>query len=43
MVKEFDAVYAISKDKKIEMRTAAYVLALGRIDQATKDMGTAYK
>ncbi|MFH2106191.1 MAG: Glu/Leu/Phe/Val dehydrogenase [Candidatus Micrarchaeota archaeon] len=43
MVKEFNAVYAISKQKNVEMRTAAYVLALGRIDQATKDMGTAYK
>lgn len=37
MVNEFNATYAIHHDKKIDMRTAAYVLALGRIDQATKD------
>jgi glutamate dehydrogenase/leucine dehydrogenase len=37
MVKEFDATVDISKEKGIDMRTAAYVLALGRIDEATKD------
>jgi glutamate dehydrogenase/leucine dehydrogenase len=37
MVKEFTATFDIHKSKKIDMRTAAYVLALGRIDQATKD------
>jgi glutamate dehydrogenase len=37
MVTEFNATFDISKEKKIDMRTAAYVLALGRIDQATKD------
>jgi len=37
MVKEFNATYEIHSSKKIDMRTAAYVLALGRIDQATKD------
>ncbi len=38
MVKEFGTTFDIAKEKKIDMRTAAYVLALGRIDQATKDM-----
>ena len=36
MVKEFNEVFKIHSDKKIDMRTAAYVLALGRIDRATK-------
>ncbi len=31
MVKEFDNVYKISKEKKIDMRTAAYVLAIKRL------------
>lgn len=38
IVKEFNATFDIHSKKKIDMRTAAYVLALGRIDQATKDM-----
>ncbi len=37
MVKEFGATFDIHEKKKIDMRTAAYVLALGRIDEATKD------
>jgi len=37
MTKEFNATFELSKSKSIGMRTAAYVLALGRIDQATKD------
>ncbi len=37
MVKEFNAVFNIHKEKKVDMRTAAYVLALGRIDESTKD------
>jgi glutamate dehydrogenase len=37
MVKEFNSTFELSKSKNIDMRTAAYVLALGRIDQATKD------
>ncbi|MDD5022891.1 MAG: Glu/Leu/Phe/Val dehydrogenase, partial [Candidatus ainarchaeum sp.] len=37
MKKEFNEVYKISVEKKTSMRTAAYVLALGRIDQAIKD------
>ena len=37
MVNEFNATFDIHKQKNIDMRTAAYVLALGRIDEATKD------
>lgn len=37
MIREFNSVYEIHKNKKIDMRTAAYVLALGRIDEATKN------
>jgi glutamate dehydrogenase/leucine dehydrogenase len=37
MVKEFNATFDIHKEKKVSMRTAAYVLALGRIDEATRD------
>jgi glutamate dehydrogenase/leucine dehydrogenase len=37
MVKEFGTVFDTHKEKNIDMRTAAYVLALGRIDEATKD------
>jgi len=34
MVREFDNVYKISKEKKIDMRTAAYVLAVKRLAEA---------
>ncbi|MBD3210756.1 glutamate dehydrogenase [Candidatus Micrarchaeota archaeon] len=37
MVKEFETTFSIHREKEIDMRTAAYVLALGRIDEATKD------
>lgn len=37
MTKEFNSTFELSRSKNIDMRTAAYVLALGRIDQATKD------
>jgi glutamate dehydrogenase len=37
MVNEFNATFDISKEKNIDMRTAAYVVALSRIDEATKD------
>jgi glutamate dehydrogenase/leucine dehydrogenase len=37
MIREFNATFGIHKEKGINMRTAAYVLALGRIDEATKD------
>lgn len=36
MVREFDNVYKISKEKKIDMRTAAYVLAVERLAEAIK-------
>jgi len=36
MVEEFNTVYNTHKEKGTDMRTAAYVLALGRIDEATK-------
>lgn len=36
MVKEFNSTFDIHEKKKVDMRTAAYVLALGRIDEATK-------
>jgi len=37
MVKEFNATFDLHSKKKVDMRTAAYVLALGRINEATKD------
>jgi glutamate dehydrogenase len=37
MDKEFNATFDIHKGKNVDMRTAAYVLALGRIDEATRD------
>ena len=37
MIKEFGTTFDLHKEKNIDMRTAAYVLALGRIDEATKD------
>jgi glutamate dehydrogenase/leucine dehydrogenase len=37
MVKEFDSVFHLHDKVGIDMRTAAYVLALERIDEATKD------
>ena len=36
MRREFNAVYDFSKQKKVSMRTAAFALALQRIEQATK-------
>lgn len=40
MERETSAVLAIAEEKKIPLRTAAYVHALGRIEQATSDRGT---
>ncbi len=37
MVREFNKTFGIHKEKSVDMRTAAYVLALSRIDQAIKD------
>jgi len=36
MIREFNLIYKIHEDKKVDMRTAAYVSALGRIDEAVK-------
>ncbi|MEA1981445.1 MAG: Glu/Leu/Phe/Val dehydrogenase [candidate division Zixibacteria bacterium] len=36
MIKEFDNVWTIAQDKKIDLRTAAYILAIGRIVEAIK-------
>ena len=40
MSREFNNVYDIMQDKQIDMRTAAYVLALKRIGQAVAAHGT---
>lgn len=37
MIKEFDSIYSMRTKKKIKMRTAAFVLALERIDKAVKE------
>jgi glutamate dehydrogenase/leucine dehydrogenase len=37
MVKEFGTTFDIHKQKSLDMRTAAYVLALGRLDEAIRD------
>ncbi len=39
MVKSFNDVYKIAQDKNLDMRTAAYVLAVGRVAEATKLRG----
>jgi glutamate dehydrogenase/leucine dehydrogenase len=39
MVDAFEAVYAIHKERKINMRQAAYVLAMGRVVEAIKLRG----
>ena len=41
MVREFNAVYGSMKEKSIDMRTAAYALALTRIGEAIGAQGTA--
>jgi glutamate dehydrogenase (NADP+) len=41
MAKQFNAVYDLMIEKKIDMRTAAYVLALNRIGEAVASQGTA--
>jgi glutamate dehydrogenase (NADP+) len=40
MVREFDRIYTIMHDKKIDMRTAAYVHALNRYSEAVVAQGT---
>ena len=41
MAREFNAVYDFMGQKEIDMRTAAYALALGRIGAAIASQGTA--
>ena len=41
MAREFNAVYDLMELKEIDMRTAAYTLALNRIGQAIASQGTA--
>ena len=40
MAREFNAVFDFMELKEIDMRTAAYVHALGRIDEALTAHGT---
>ena len=40
MTREFGAVHDLAAEKKIDMRTAAYVHALSRIGQAIESTGT---
>ncbi|MCE5231651.1 Glu/Leu/Phe/Val dehydrogenase [bacterium] len=40
MVREFNSIYDLSKEKKIDMRTAAYAHAIRRIGRAIESMGT---
>jgi glutamate dehydrogenase (NAD(P)+) len=39
MVAAFDAVWQISQERKVTMRTAAYILGIGRVAQATELAG----
>ena len=39
MAAAFDAVWQIGQDKKVPLRTAAYILAIGRVAQATELAG----
>jgi len=39
MVSAFEEVYAVSQEKKIDLRTAAYVLSVGRVAQANRIRG----
>jgi len=39
MVKAFDDVYGISRKRKIDMRTAALILGVGRVAEAIKTLG----
>ena len=40
MVEEFNTIYQITQEKKIDMRTAAYSHALNRIGEAVAAQGT---
>jgi len=39
MVRSFNDVHAIAKQRKLDMRSAAYVLAVGRVAEATQGRG----
>jgi len=39
MTSAYDAVYDISKKYKVDMRKAAYILAIGRVAEATNIRG----
>ncbi len=39
MTRAFDDVYALAQEKKVAMRTAAYILAVGRVAEASKIRG----
>jgi glutamate dehydrogenase (NAD(P)+) len=39
MTRAFAEVYKIAQDRKVDMRTAAYILAVGRVAEATKTRG----
>jgi glutamate dehydrogenase/leucine dehydrogenase len=39
IVKAFDEVYAISRKREVEMRTAALILGVGRVAEAVKTLG----
>lgn len=39
MTKAFNQVYKISQEKKVDMRTAAYILAVGRVAEASVTRG----
>ena len=40
MVREFNAIHDVMEEKRIPMRTAAYVQALNRIGAAIESLGT---
>ena len=39
LTRSFKEVYTISEEKKVNMRTAAYILAIGRVAKASKLRG----
>jgi glutamate dehydrogenase (NAD(P)+) len=39
MTRAFNDVYRIAQEKQVDMRTAAYILAVGRVADATKTRG----
>jgi glutamate dehydrogenase (NAD(P)+) len=39
MVQAFEAVHAIARKYKVDMRTAAYMLAIDRVAKATQSRG----